>query len=82
MNKELEKAIFLILQEAKDRREGAGFAGRSDDGGASRLETQVRFYRLGAEGKMPEEWRGYLNQAIKESDPEYLEYLRLKGKFE
>ena len=48
-----------------------------DDGGASRLEDQVRFFTLGQQGDIPVEWREY----EKYLDPEWAEYERLKKKF-
>jgi hypothetical protein len=73
----MQKLMDLISMEAKNRRESAGYNGRMDDGGASVLEAQVRFYKLGMEGKFPDEWQEFEKQL----DPEYQEYIRLRRKF-
>lgn len=73
-----ERLIYKILDVAKKLREDAGYDGRWDDGGAARLEEQVRFYCAGgAIGPIPFEWREY----EKLIDPEYETYQRLKEKF-
>lgn len=77
----LNKIFDLIQREAHSARESAGHNGGWDDGGASRLEDQVRFYRYGMEDIIPPEWKRYQNQVEKEADPEYKEYLRLQNKF-
>lgn len=78
VNKELiDKLIPLILKHAEESKFDAGMSGRWDDGGASRLEEQVKFFQYGMHGQIPPEWEVYK----KELDPEYIEYLRLKRKF-
>lgn len=73
-----DRLIQKITDVAKQRREDAGYDGRWDDGGASRLEEQVRFYCAGGgNGPIPAEWREY----EKLIDPEYETYQRLKEKF-
>lgn len=81
MNISIEQIMSIILNAAHSAREGAGFGGRWDDGGAGALETQVRFYRYGQQGIVPPEWREYAEQAKKEADPEYATYQRLQQKF-
>ena len=73
----IDKLIEIVLTAAADARESAGYGGRMDDGGASRLEDQVKFYNYGRNGIVPPEWETYK----KELDPEYQRYLELKKKF-
>jgi hypothetical protein len=72
-----DKVIELVLKDAIDKRNDAGYGGRMDDGGASRLEDQVKFFQYGLSCRLPTEWESYRKQL----DPEYLEYIRLKRKF-
>lgn len=72
-----DKIIALVLNDASSKRNDAGYGGRMDDGGASRLEDQVKFFQYGLACKLPTEWEGYK----KLLDPEYVEYVRLKRKF-
>jgi hypothetical protein len=77
-NRELfDKIISIIQREAHDARESAGYNGSMHDGGASRLEEQIRFFEYGLVCTFPPEWEAYKKQI----DPEYTEYLRLKRKF-
>lgn len=75
---DIQKLINLVLADAKKSREDAGYSGRMDDGGASRLEDQVKFYNYGRNGATPPEWEHYEKQL----DPEFQEYQRLKKKFD
>jgi hypothetical protein len=72
------RIIDIILKDAENIRITAGFYGSFDDGGASVLESQVKFYEYGARGIIPPEWKKYENKL----DPEYSKYLELKKKFE
>jgi hypothetical protein len=74
-----DKIIQLILNDAKSKRKdaGYGYGGRMDDGGASNLEDQVKYFQYGLICKLPPEWESYKKQL----DPEYIEFLRLKRKF-
>lgn len=77
-NKDLiDKLIPLVLKDAENKKFDAGMGGRWDDGGAARLEDQVKFFQYGMKGQIPPEW----DQYQKLLDPEYIEYLRLKRKF-
>jgi len=77
-NELLSKLKNKMTQEAHDRRESAGFNGEMGDGGASQLECEWKFYTYGIQSVVPPEWEHFL----KECDPEYKDYLRLKKKFE
>jgi hypothetical protein len=81
INSLLNKIFDVILREAHDARESAGYSGSYGDGGASRLEEQVKFYKYGMIKALPPEWDKYHDQARNEADPEYKEYLRLQNKF-
>lgn len=77
-NRELiDKVMALVLKDAENKKLDAGYSGRWDDGGANRLEEQVKFFKLGMAGTLPPDWDKYK----RELDPEYVEYLRLKRKF-
>lgn len=81
MSPHINKIIQLVLAEAHERRESAGYGGRWDDGGASVLETQVAYFNHGRNGVLPPEWLKHEKQAIAEADPEYTQFLKLKMKF-
>lgn len=71
-------AVFgAIAQECHKRKENAGYGGEWGDHGASELEKEVKFFKMGMKGEMPEEWKPYTTSL----DPEYAEYQRLKRKF-
>ena len=78
----LEKIMQLVLKEANNLREAAGFQGSMSDNGASYLFDQVKFYRYGMLLTVPQEWERYSEEAEKIADPEYQEYMRLKRKFD
>ena len=82
MIKNLKEVMELILDDAEERRQNAGFNGQHSDGGARELEEKVEIYRHGLEGSFPTEWVKYVKQYKKENDPEYKMYLRLKEQFE
>lgn len=75
---DIEEIIKLVLKDADDKKQRAGYAGAMSDYGASNLRNQVKFYDLGRKGILPTEWEKYANQ----TDVEYQEYIRLKKKFE
>lgn len=78
---DIEKVMQLILADAHNARESAGYSGSWSDGGASVLEAQVQYYRYGMQGTIPPDWSKYARQAEVAEDPEYAEYLRLHAKF-
>lgn len=79
--KSIDAIINLVLGAANQRRMDAGYGGRWDDGGASALQDQVKFYNYGRNNQIPPEWEAYAQKAEIESDPEFAEYQRLKTKF-
>jgi hypothetical protein len=72
----------LVLKEAENKRNDAGYGGRWDDGGAGAMEAQVRFYEYGQKGIIPPEWEKLAKQVKNEGDPEWQEYQRLRKHFE
>lgn len=52
--------------------------GEKNDGGAGKLREKISIWQAGLAGKVPDQWKEHL----KEADPEYAEYERLKKKFE
>lgn len=79
---DIEKVIDLVLKDAHNKEEDAGFGGRHDDGGASVMRSQVEFYRAGLNNSIPKEWNKYVKEYMTMTDPEFSEYIRLKQKFE
>ena len=77
-----EKIFRKVLNDAEERRYNAHAGGEQHDGGASKLEDQVKFYQFGQENILPDEWLKYYHEVMIEQDPEYTEYIRLKNKFE
>jgi hypothetical protein len=59
-NYTVEQIMEFVLKGAKAAAEDAGYSGRWDDGGASRLEEQVRFYKMGQKGEVPEVWKQFI----------------------
>ena len=51
------------------------------DNGAGRLEDAIIAFCAGIGGYIPIQWELYWEEFNKKSDPEYLEYQRLKKKF-
>lgn len=78
----MDDVIALIEKEADLRQENAAQGGSYNDGGASVLRDQVKFYRYGRSGIFPPEWKMYNDKAVKQADPEWGTYLKLKRKFE
>lgn len=78
----IDNLMHSILKIANSRRESAGHQGCQHDGGASKLEMQVTFYKYGRNNELPKEWEEFAIQLTKQNDSEYDEYLRLKNKFE
>lgn len=77
-NYNIADLIDAVERVAKQKGDNAAYAGSMSDGGMSRLLEQVKFYRLGASGKMPEEWVRLCGHLL---DDEWQEYERLREKF-
>jgi hypothetical protein len=86
MKKTIDQIIDKISKVAEDRRTSAGYAGERHDGGASKLEELLSFFKVGVKSgylaakeqtellEVPTQWEGYFI----DEDPEYQEFLRLK----
>lgn len=86
MNKEeiIKKISAEIKWSAECTRMNAGYDGRMDDGGASKMEEYLKYWLDGiafAESGKTSVYESILQTIEKESDPEYLEFNRLKEKF-
>lgn len=77
----IERVIGIVLADAERRRMDAACGGHYNDGGASQTEREVSIYRAGIAGRIPAEWQSFHEQARREADPEWGEYLRLAQKF-
>jgi|GEM_PF-2093496 len=77
----IEAIMAMVLREAEERRTDAGYKDKWDDGGASILEAQVKFYKHGQRGEIPAEWKEHAHTVENKSDPEWAEYQRLHKKF-
>ncbi|RZK44592.1 MAG: hypothetical protein EOO61_03295 [Hymenobacter sp.] len=78
----VDGAVFLAIErDAETRALNAAYNGSYNDGGASVLKEQIRFYKYGRDNKFPPEWESYRRQVDRESDPEWAELMRLKRKF-
>ncbi len=71
----------LVLQDAENRRQDAGYGGHMHDGGAASVEAQVKFYEYGQKGVVPPEWKEHEIRVRNEADPEWAEHQRLQEKF-
>lgn len=76
----MEKVDKLIKLAIKDAEEKEYISAQA--GGSLNLMTElvdnIRFFRMGQNNEIPNEWLKYEHQL----DEEYDEYLRLKNKFE
>ena len=72
----LEQIAVLVEEEAERTIQSDAFSGSPTSAGYA-MKERVKFYRLGRDGLMPDEWRRYEERL----DPEYAEYQRLKEKF-
>lgn len=75
---DVKKLTEIILKATARKEDDAGYEGGMNDGGASRLREQVKFFMYGFNLVVPPEWREFQVQL----DPEYQKYLELKKKFE
>lgn len=75
----IEQIMDFVLKGAENAREDAGYGGRWDDGGASRLEDQVKFYKMGMKNEIPKDWERFIpaptsEQIRSENHPIQFEY--------
>jgi hypothetical protein len=82
------EAIGLYEKMAEQCRSDAGFGGRRDDGGASRMIETLNIFETMWDGndliesRVPKFFLPTLIQVDRTHDPEYQQYLRLKEKFD
>jgi len=74
--------ITVALREAESRRVAAGYNGSHHDNGAGRIKEICNVWQAGLEGLVPEPLNEFAKQARIETDPEWVEYQRLRKKFE
>jgi hypothetical protein len=75
----IEQIMDFVLKGAETSREDASYGERWDDGGASRLEDQVRFYKMGMKNEIPKDWEKFIpaptpEQVRSENHPLQFEY--------
>lgn len=80
--KDLADFIAYVNRVANDKRTDAGFAGSWGDNGASVMETNIKTWHAGLEGRIPESLEPIWNEYQKHIDPDHALYLVLKKKFE
>lgn len=77
----INKAIEIYLADANERELNAGYGGHMHDGGAGYMRNNVDAYKAGLNKKVPDFLKSSYELAMKESDPEYKEFIRLSKKF-
>lgn len=86
LNKDISDAFKLIMEKAQKSRDDAGMSGRYDDGGYREKKDQIETFKDGIryerEGIIPEWLKEVIKEVQDKQDPEYIEYMRLKEKFE
>lgn len=82
MTEEHAELLFVILEDAAQKALNAGYSGEKHDGGASRIVDQVEMFVHGWFKLIPREWGLILSRLKAQKDPEWVEYQRLKNKFE
>lgn len=77
------------LKKADDLRANAGYSGAMHDGGSGRVQDEANAFICGLSGILPNGWNTEMakvqmdfDQKVKEKDPEYKEFVRLKEKFD
>lgn len=78
----ISRAMELLEADAKQRQEDAGYAGEYGDRGAGQTRELLRAYQAGRGGHIPTFLEPFLKKAVNESNPDYLQYLRLRRQFE
>lgn len=77
----MDKLLDFLQKEANVLRSNAGYSGSMNDGGARELENQIKVWMAGRAGRVPSCWDIYVKKYNRETDPEFADYIRLKGKF-
>lgn len=74
--------LNYLVTIADEKRDTAGHNGAHHDGGAEALMSQVDAYEAGMRNRIPSRWSTYVKDFVQSKDSEYIDYLRLKKKFE
>lgn len=82
LTREQHAIIQAALKAAEVRRTNAGYSGEWGDREAVELESIVSAWTYGLKGEVPPQLKEYQKQVIRESDPDYQTYLKMKEKFE
>ena len=77
----IQRAIELVETDIVLRVEQASQAGEDGDRGASQTRELLRAYQAGRYGQIPAFLASFIKKAEYESDPEYLQFLKLRRKF-
>lgn len=77
----MNEVISHVRKFAQEQRK-ISYAAGGNDHEAAYLETQAAFFECGLLGVIPNSWKGFVEQIVRDNDPEYAEFLRLKKKFE
>ena len=83
-NTDLEALYAFIQKKARGLESDAGFGGEMGDRGAQRLRDLWGAYYTGLTGGVPDSVPGLkesVQEFLRETDPEFAEYSRLKQKF-
>ncbi len=78
---ELRRIAGVVLDRGAQLRENAAYGGHMHDGGGDVLIAQADAFLAGLDRRLPPGWGKYAEQAIREADPDYVEYRRLRTKF-
>jgi hypothetical protein len=81
MTDDINSFLKFLLKQAQIARSNAAFGGAMHDGGASQLEDQVEVYLAGIRLSIPEQWTSRKQKHMRETDPDYAVFLKLKEKF-
>ncbi len=72
----------LARRRARDNKKDAELNGEIHDGGCARMLERISGWECGLRHELPSFLDGFAEEAISQSDPEWLEYKRLRKKFE
>lgn len=81
----INEVLQKIDEKAEKLKNDAGYAGGYGDGGASKLKRDVEMFTAGMkfanDNIIPDEWKDYVYQILRNKDPEFNELQRLANKF-
>jgi hypothetical protein len=82
MTTDMAELLYTLLEQAAQKALNAGYSGEKHDGGAGRLVGQVEMFVHGWFKLIPRDWTLLQGRLKAQKDPEWVEYQRLKKKFE